>query len=63
MAHRPGKAGAVRFGAALGCMVLSDISSAGWSRLDLIAKYVFQSFALLGFLLLGSRLPGVKRRA
>jgi len=47
----------------LGCMVPSDISSAGWSRLDLIAKCVFQSIALLGFLLLGSRVRGTKPRA
>jgi len=54
---------ALCFGAALGCMVPSDISSAGWTRLDLIAKYVFQLIALLGFLLLGSRVRGTKPRA
>ncbi len=43
---------AVCFGTAMGCMVMADLSSAGWLHRDLIAKYVFQLIGLLGFLLL-----------
>jgi hypothetical protein len=43
---------ALSFGAVLGCMAISDVSAAGWTRVDLIAKYIFQLSALVGFLLL-----------
>ena len=43
---------ALSFGTALGCMVPSDISVAGWTHIDLIAKLVFQVSAVAGFLLL-----------
>jgi hypothetical protein len=33
-------------------MAISDVSAAGWTRVDLIAKYIFQLSALVGFLLL-----------
>jgi hypothetical protein len=46
---------ALSFGAVLGCMVMSDISSAGWTRVDLIGKFVFQVAAVIGFLMLGPR--------
>jgi len=42
----------------LGCMVMSDISSAGWTRVDLIGKFVFQVAAVIGFLMLGQRVRG-----
>lgn len=43
---------ALSFGTVLGCMVPSDLSAAGWTRTDLIAKFVFQVLAVAGFLLL-----------
>ena len=46
---------ALSFGAVLGCMVTSDVSSVGWTRVDLIAKFIFQFFALVGFLLLARK--------
>jgi hypothetical protein len=49
---------ALSFGAVLGCMVMSDISSAGWTRVDLIGKFVFQVAAVIGFLMLGQRVRG-----
>jgi len=49
---------ALSFGAVLGCMVMSDISSAGWTRVDLIGKFVFQVAAVMGFLMLGQRVRG-----
>jgi hypothetical protein len=47
---------ALSFGAVLGCMVISDVSSAGWTRVDLIAKFVFQFLAVVGFLLLAQKI-------
>ena len=46
---------ALSCGAILGCMVMSDISAAGWTRIDLIGKFVFQICALIGLLLLARR--------
>ena len=46
---------ALSFGAVLGCMAMSDISAAGWTRVDLIGKFVFQFLGLVGFLLLGRK--------
>jgi hypothetical protein len=46
---------ALSFGAILGCMVMSDISSAGWTRVDLIAKFGFQLCALVALLLLAAK--------
>ncbi len=46
---------ALSFGAVLGCMAMSDISAAGWTRVDLIAKFTFQSLAFVGFLLLARK--------
>ncbi|MGA8088611.1 MAG: hypothetical protein WCA10_14980 [Terracidiphilus sp.] len=46
---------ALSFGAILGCMATSDISSAGWTRVDLIGKFVFQFCALVGLLLLARK--------
>lgn len=46
---------ALSFGAVLGCMAMSDISAAGWTHVDLIAKFVFQVSALVGFLLLAQK--------
>jgi hypothetical protein len=43
---------AVCFGGVLGCMAISDASAAGWTRVDLIAKFIFQLLAVAGFLLL-----------
>jgi hypothetical protein len=43
---------ALSFGTILGCMAASDISSAGWTRIDLIGKLVFQFCAVVGLLLL-----------
>ena len=43
---------ALSFGAVLGCMLMCDISAAGWTRVDLIGKLVFQSLGVAGFLLL-----------
>lgn len=47
---------ALCFGTVLGCMAGTDVSSAGWSRMDLIAKYVFQLGALLGLVLLAEKI-------
>jgi len=46
---------ALSCGAILGCMTASDISSVGWTRLDLIGKFVFQFCALVGLLLLARK--------
>jgi hypothetical protein len=46
---------ALSFGAVLGCIAMSDISAAGWTRIDLIGKITFQSLAIVGFLLLGQK--------
>jgi hypothetical protein len=46
---------ALSFGAVLGFMVPGDMSAAGWTRVDLIGKYVFQVLAVVGFLLLARR--------
>lgn len=46
---------ALSCGAILGCVAASDISSAGWSRVDLIGKFVFQFCALIGLLLLARK--------
>jgi hypothetical protein len=46
---------AISFGAVLGSLVLGDASSAGWTRLDLIAKFVFQSLAVVGLMLLARK--------
>ncbi len=51
---------ALSFGAVFGCMAISDVSAAGWTRMDLIAKFIFQFLAVAGFLLLARR---VWRRA
>jgi hypothetical protein len=50
---------ALSCGAILGCMTASDISSAGWTSIDLIGKFAFQFCALVGLLLLAR---GVWRR-
>lgn len=47
------------FGAVLACTLPGYISTAGWSRLDLAGKIIFQLIGLAGFLLL---LRGVLRR-
>ncbi len=46
---------ALSCGAMLGCIAASDISSAGWTTLDLIGKFVFQFCALVGLLLLARK--------
>jgi hypothetical protein len=46
---------ALSFGAVLGCMAMSDISAAGWTRVDLVAKFGFQFLGVVGFLLLGRK--------
>ncbi|WP_348264360.1 hypothetical protein P8935_07445 [Telmatobacter sp. DSM 110680] len=46
---------ALSFGAVLGCIVPGDVSSAGWTRVDLIGKFVFQFLAVLGFLMLARK--------
>lgn len=46
---------ALSCGAILGCMSASDISAAGWTRVDLIGKFVFQIWALVALLLLARR--------
>jgi hypothetical protein len=46
---------ALSFGAVLGCMAISDVSDAGWTRVDLIAKFTFQLLAFVGFLLLARK--------
>lgn len=49
---------ALSLGAVLGCIVMSDISSAGWTRVDLIGKFAFQALALIGLLMLRQRVRG-----
>jgi hypothetical protein len=44
---------ALGFGAFVACTAPGDISTAGWTRADLIAKLAFQCIGLLGMLLLG----------
>jgi len=46
---------ALAFGAVLGCMAATDVSSAGWTRVDLIAKFMFQFLAFVGFLFLARK--------
>lgn len=46
---------ALSFGAILGCMLPGDISSAGWTHIDLIGKFVFHFCALVGLLLLARK--------
>ena len=46
---------ALSFGAVLGCMAIGDASSAGWTRVDLIGKFVFQLLAVVGFLMLARK--------
>ena len=46
---------AISFGAVLGSMALGDASAAGWTHLDLIAKFVFQLLAVVGFVLLARK--------
>jgi hypothetical protein len=46
---------ALSLGAVLGCMAISDVSAAGWTRVDLIGKFVFQFLAVVGFLLLARK--------
>jgi hypothetical protein len=46
---------ALSFGAILGCMVMSDISAAGWTRIDLIGKFIFQISAFVALLLLATK--------
>jgi hypothetical protein len=41
---------ALSFGTILGCMVMSDVSAAGWTRVDLIGKFVFQISAFIALL-------------
>jgi hypothetical protein len=47
---------ALSFGALLGCMAMCDVSSVGWTRVDLIAKFVFQFLGVVGFLLLAQKI-------
>ena len=46
---------ALSFGAVLGCMAISDASSAGWTRVDLIAKFVFPVFSGRGISIAGAK--------
>jgi hypothetical protein len=46
---------ALSCGAILGCMAMSDVSAAGWTRVDLIGKFVFQFCGLIGLLLLARK--------
>ena len=46
---------AISFGAVLGSIALGDGSAAGWTHLDLIAKFAFQLFAVVGFVLLARK--------
>lgn len=46
---------ALSCGTILGCMVMSDVSAAGWTRVDLVGKFIFQICALMGLLLLARR--------
>jgi hypothetical protein len=46
---------AICFGAVLGSMAVGDTSAAGWTHLDLIAKFVFQLLAVVGFVLLAKK--------
>ena len=50
------------FGAVLGFMVPGDMSAAGWTRVDLIGKFVFQVLAVVGFLLLAREKSGPAAR-
>jgi hypothetical protein len=36
-------------------MVMSDVSAAGWTRIDLVGKFIFQICALIGLLLLAQK--------
>ncbi|HVC47499.1 MAG TPA: hypothetical protein VND90_09665 [Terracidiphilus sp.] len=47
---------ACSFAAILSVVVTSDLSAAGWTRPDLIAKFVFQAFGIAGCLWLALRL-------
>jgi hypothetical protein len=46
---------AISFGAVLGSIALGDASAAGWTHLDLIAKFAFQLLAVVGFVLLARK--------
>jgi hypothetical protein len=54
---------ALSFGAVLGCMAISDASAAGWTRVDLVAKFTFQSLAFVGFLLLARKVSQREARS
>lgn len=43
------------FGATLACMATPYLTIAGWPKMDVIGKLIFDAFALAGFLLLASR--------
>jgi len=47
---------AICFGAVFGCMAISDATYAGWTRTDLIAKFVFQVLAVAGLVWLGRKI-------
>jgi hypothetical protein len=47
---------ALSFGTVLGCMAISDATYAGWTRVDLVAKFVFQLLAVVGFYLLAQKI-------
>ncbi|HUX43568.1 MAG TPA: hypothetical protein VMV57_02345 [Terracidiphilus sp.] len=44
------------FGAVLSCIVVSDTSAVGWSRMDLLGKFIFQALGLAGALWLVLRI-------
>jgi hypothetical protein len=46
---------ALSCGAVLGCMGIGDASSTGWTRIDLIGKFVFQFCAVAGLFLLARK--------
>jgi hypothetical protein len=46
---------AISFGAVLGSMALGDANAAGWTHLDLVAKFVFQLLAVVGLVLLARK--------
>ena len=46
---------AISFGAVLGSMALGDTSAAGWTHLDLIAKFAFQMLAVVGLVMIAKK--------
>lgn len=44
------------FGAVLSGLIANNMSTAGWTQPDLIAKWVFQSIAIAGFIILALRI-------